>query len=262
MQEIRENPVRVPGTSPKGHAGLNIIINAIAEFFFPSVCLVCEKDTRNLPLCDECLAAVQIVERHFCQLCGQPIPRSRHSPLCPECVHNPLSLTRIRAWARFTYPVDTLVYTFKYNRRRSLACFFSRRLASLIQSDALLKSADTIVPIPLHPLKRWWRSYNQSALLAHALAKDTGIKLSCLLKRHRMTRTQTRLNARARRKNVEGAFSLKRGIDLTTISGARLILLDDVITTGFTLDAAAEVLLDAGAAEVYGLTVAGAWRKR
>lgn len=162
----------------------------------------------------------------------------------------------------YRYPVDELIQAFKYNRRQGLSAFFSVRLEAVVQSDKFLRSADMIVPIPLHPLKRWWRSYNQSALLAESLAKESGLGVAYLLRRNRMTRTQTRLSPKARLKNVQGAFSLRNKVESSIIAGKKLILIDDVITTGSTLDAAAKVLLDAGASQIYGLVVGGAWRER
>lgn len=238
------------------------IWGAICDFLFPSVCLVCEHDTDGESLCEECLSSIQVIERGFCQLCGKPLERKRRSHVCAECVRKPLALSRVRAWARFTHPLDKLVYTFKYSRFSKLAGFFSRRLALVVRGDGLLSTADALVPIPLHPAKTWWRGYNQSRLLAQAISRDTGIPMKDCLKRRRMTRTQTRLSAAERRRNVHGAFTLKPRADPSAIQGQRLILLDDVITSGSTLDAAAEVLLDAGAEAVYGLTIGGAWIKR
>jgi ComF family protein len=235
---------------------------AICDILFPSFCLVCEEDTDGEPLCERCLSSIQVIERGFCQLCGKPLERKRRSHVCAECVRKPLALSRVRAWARFTHPLDKLVYAFKYSRFSRLSGFFSRRLALLVQGDALLSTADAVVPIPLHPAKAWWRGYNQSRLLAEAISRDTGIQMKDCLKRRRMTRTQTRLSPTARRRNVHGAFALKPRTTPPAIEGQRLILLDDVITSGSTLDAAAEVLLDAGAEAVYGLTIGGAWIKR
>jgi ComF family protein len=235
---------------------------AIRDLIFPPVCLVCEKDTDGAPVCDDCLALIQPIERGFCQLCGKPLERKRRSYICPECVRKPLALARVRAWARFTHPLDKLVYAFKYARYSRLARFFARRLALVVQSDGLLGSADAIIPIPLHPFKRWRRGYNQSELLAKELSKHTGIRMQDCLERRRVTRTQTRLTPEQRRANVEGAFSMRRGADPLLLADRKLILLDDVITSGSTLDAAARVLLDAGASQVYGLTVGGAWIAR
>ncbi len=234
-------------------------LQALTEFFFPSVCWVCDADTEGDKLCSDCRNSIQTIERNFCQMCGQPLEKSRRKGVCKECVKHPLALTRIRAWARFTYPLDKLVYAFKYQRRMSLADYFSRQLVSVVNSDPFLKKADAVVPIPLFPLKHWWRGYNQSGLLARSLTRRLNITVLPVLYRPKMTRTQTRLSAEQRRANVRDAFAIRPSFNLPAIQDKNLILLDDVITTGATLDAAAEVLLDAGATEVYGLTIGGAW---
>ncbi|MBD3286022.1 hypothetical protein GF338_06760, partial [candidate division WOR-3 bacterium] len=157
---------------------------ALGDFFFPGVCLVCGEDAQSLPLCKECLDKLQPVDEVY----------TRED-------------LRIRAWARFTYPLDKLVYAFKYNHHRGLARFFASRLAGTIDSDKDYNSADGLVPIPLHPVKKWLRTYNQSELISRALSRQTGIPVFSLLKRNRMTRTQIRLDEDARRRNVAGAFS-------------------------------------------------------
>lgn len=236
-------------------------LRALADFLFPPVCLTCDKDTEGPVLCSECLAKIQPIEQRFCQRCGAPLDRNRRSGVCRECVKHPLSLSRIRAWARFTYPLDKLVYAFKYNQQLGLRGFFSTRLSLVLSSDPVLASADLIVPVPLHPFKKWRRGYNQSAVLAKTLSRDSGIPFAESLSRVRITRTQTNLPAADRRDNVQGAFSLNPK-NIPQILDRRILLLDDVITTGSTLDEASKVLLDAGAKDVMGLTIGGAWVPR
>lgn len=276
---------------------LRTVASALEDFLFPPVCLVCERDTgagdiqradgmkveggeKNMGseedgkgekdkrcvtgefVCRACFESIYKIERNFCQKCGRPLERSRKEGVCSQCVRHPLSLSRIRAWARFTHPLDKMVYAFKYQRRSRLADFFSRRLALVISSDPFLKSAHALVPVPLFLLKSWWRGYNQSEILARSLASSVGIFMWNALVRRKSTRTQTKLSAAGRRANVRGAFVLSKKFDASLLSDKKLILLDDVITSGSTLDEAARVLLDAGAAEVYGLTIGGAWIDR
>lgn len=241
---------------------LRTVFSALGDFLFPRVCLVCEKDIEGEVLCRECFDSVYKIERNFCQLCGRPLERFRKKAVCSECIRHPLSLARIRAWARFTHPLDKVVYAFKYQRRAGLANYFSRHLAMVIASDPFLKSADALVPVPLFALKSWWRGYNQSELLVRSLAKRTGIAAWNALARRRSTRAQTHLSSSQRRANVKDAFTLMDRFDPSLLKDKKLILLDDVITSGSTLDEAAEVLLEAGAAEIYGLTIGGAWIER
>jgi ComF family protein len=238
------------------------IAKAAVDFILPPVCSACGEDSDGSVLCNACTSLIQPVEKNFCQLCGQPLSRSRRSYICSQCVRKPLALERVRAWALFTYPLDTLVYELKYRRRKGLAGYFARHLTVLLQSDPFLRTAHLIVPVPLNPLKSWWRGYNQSALIADRLSQSTGIPSCEILRRSKYTRTQTRLSAERRRKNVEGAFRLDKKFAPDSITGKKIILVDDVITSGATLDAAAEVLLDSGADAVYGLTIGGAWIAR
>lgn len=237
------------------------VLDAVRDFFFPPVCIACERDSRTLPLCEECETKIHAIEQRFCQRCGAPLEKSRRSKICLECAKHPLSLSRIRAWARFTYPLDKVVYAFKYEQRQRLAGYFAQKLSLVLSSDRALSTADLIVAIPLHPFKRWRRGYNQSEELAKALSRQVRIPCDKVLSRSKMTRTQTKLSASQRRANVEGAFSVSpKRVHL--LSDKRILLLDDVITTGSTLDEAAKVLLDAGAKDVMGLAIGGAWIPR
>ena len=125
-------------------------------------------------------------------------------------------------------------------------------MASLIHSDHYMKKADMIVPVPLF----WWkylkRGYNQAALLADAICSENSLMIKDLLKRTRNTKSQTKLTDDARRKNIVNAFKIKNN----GIKGQRIILIDDVMTTGVTLNECAKVLKQAGAAEVYACVAA------
>ncbi len=243
----------------KPPAFIKRIGRSLADFLLPPVCLVCGDDTDGNFLCAKCFSLIQTVERSFCQLCGQPLRISRHSYICPECVKHPLALHRIRTWAIFTHPLDKLVYAFKYSNFKKLALFFSRQLALIIQNDANLRDAEMLIPIPIHFLKKWWRGYNQTEILGKVLSERCGIPMFDALKRIKLTRTQTKLSVSQRQSNLAHAFKHKKTI---SVRNKKVIVLDDVITSGATMDAAAEVLLEAGAAQVYGLSIGGAWIKR
>ncbi len=236
-------------------------LRVFADFLFPPVCIVCDKDTDGSVICSDCLSKIKPIEQRFCQRCGAPLEKSRRSTVCRECVKHPLTLSRVRAWARFTHPLDKLVYAFKYNQQLGLRGFFSSRLSLVLSSDPVLSSADLIVPVPLHPFKKWRRGYNQSAVLAKTLSRDSGLFFADILARSRITRTQTNLPASARRANVQGAFRISPK-NVPLVKEKRILLLDDVITTGSTLDEASKALLGAGAKDVMGLTIGGAWVSR
>ena len=144
-------------------------------------------------------------------------------------------------------PLRSILQAFKYDRRRSLAAPLGRLMR--LRGAAVLADADCVVPVPLHWRRRWRRGFNQ----ALDLARQLGVPVRCALRRRGNTRTQTDLPADARLRNVRDAFVATRRAG---VSGLRLVLVDDVSTTGATLEACARVLMAAGAAEVRTLTAA------
>jgi ComF family protein len=155
---------------------------------------------------------------------------------------------------RFDDVARTLVHAFKYGDRLDLAPMMGRWMATA--GHSLTAEADAIIPVPLHWRRYWARRFNQSALLAEAIAKASGVPLVLgALKRVKATPQQVGLSQSARALNVQGAFRVSPS-GKATVVGHRLILVDDVITTGATVDACARALLRAGAAEVNVLTFA------
>jgi ComF family protein len=157
-----------------------------------------------------------------------------------------------RAWMLFIPPSDKLIHHFKYRRKPKLAHLLARAMASLVLSDHILATADTITPVPLHWWKRLRRGYDQAFLLARIMAQETGIDQHRTLIRTKNTRTQTRLDENQRQHNVRNAFTLqKKGVE-----GKKVILVDDVLTTGATMNECARVLKENGAREVYSCVAA------
>ena len=173
---------------------------------------------------------------------------------CPFCSSYPLCLDGIRAAVEFDGIVRQAVHAFKYQGRRALA----RPLGELMGQawGARPFPAGYLMAVPLHPRRLQERGYNQSILLANELSKEVDLPvLSQVLVRSRMTRTQTELSAGERRENVAGAFSLSAG---SIVTGKSILLIDDVCTTGATLDACATTLKAAGAAAVFAYTLSRA----
>jgi len=164
-------------------------------------------------------------------------------------------LKRIRTLGGYDSPRKELIGELKYHHKPSLAKILGREMGVILNSDPILKTSDIIIPIPLHPARKRERGYNQAELLAEEISRFTHIPFSDCLERVKNTKAQVTLSERERLENVKGAFKLKKGVD---ISGKRVILVDDVFTTGATLNAAALSLLEGGAEEVYGLTAAAA----
>ena len=190
-----------------------------------------------------------------------PQPSADGNPLvlCPACRRNgqsPAFIRHIRSIGPFDGGLRDVIHSLKFEGRRSLAA----HLAPLARDAArdVLRGADAVVPVPLHPWRQWRRGFNQATLTAETL----GLPLWPVLSRTRATRAQSELEADARHANVAGAFRLAgwtpggRGSTAHRVRGRTLVLVDDVLTTGATLEACAQPLLAAGAAEIRALTVA------
>jgi ComF family protein len=206
-----------------------------------------------------------------CAACEQPLERALAGPVCPACwsavrafdTNAPRlqarrrartsALSRTRAAGPYDGVLRLIIHAFKYGRRRSLAAPLGAFVAR--ECAAVLAGADASVPVPLHWRRRCSRGFNQADDLAAAL----GLPVVRALRRRRQTGVQASLHADRRQTNVAGAFTLTRRAGRTgAVAGAVVVLVDDVETTGATLDACARVLREAGAREVRAVTIARA----
>ncbi|WP_374688646.1 ComF family protein [Promineifilum sp.] len=207
---------------------------------FPPVCAGCGRV--GALLCAACEARLVPVTGPICHRCG----RGLEGPgACPTCAAGPLPLRQMRAPLRYQEPASRLIHGLKYEGYFALAAPLARRL--IAGWPAWEQPPDLILPIPLHPRRQRRRGYNQSELLARPLAQALGIPFSAAaLRRTRHTPPQVGLGPAARADNVKGAFTA----DPAAVAGRHVLLIDDVLTTGATMSAAAEALLAAGAAGV------------
>ena len=231
---------------------LHIAWDGFLNLFFPPHCVGCSR--AGAWLCTSCLTKIEYVQPPLCPACGRAL---RRESLCPSCRSEPLPIDGIRAAAYFEGPLRKAIHAFKYKGLRVLAAQLGQILTTCWSDHPL--PADVIVPVPLHPSRARRRGYNQSALLARELARRTGHPMveDCLC-RTKDTRPQVGLNTGERRDNVVGAF---RCVD-DRLSGLKVLLIDDVCTTGATLAACAIALRHAGAMEVWALTLARERRNR
>ena len=207
-------------------------------------------------VCDACWASIRFFTPPLCDRCGSPLAPRAAPPgaLCPRCVAHQSPIDRSGALGPYEGVLRDLVHALKYGGRRSVA----PRLSSLVRQRCagLLAAADAVVPVPLHWRRQWSRGFNQ----ADAISLGLGPPRWRLLRRTRRTRPQADLEAAERRRNVFGAFALRRGPDAFRLArrlpDACVVLVDDVSTTGATLEACAAVLRDAGVAEVRAVTIA------
>lgn len=190
---------------------------------------------------------------YFCQVCRTPFlsPHSldRHG-LCHVCSQSLVNFDAAYSFASYDGVLRKLIQLFKYGKVETLAVPLSRLL---IKSLPFGENFDAIIAMPLHWRKRWERGFNQAELLAAPVARRYGLKLNRNLSRTRYTKAQAGLNEQERQKNLKNSFIVKRAAE---IAGKRVLLVDDVLTTGATLRAAAAALKSSGASRVTALTLA------
>lgn len=217
---------------------------------------------RNGALSPEAWASLTFISAPLCGCCGIPFEiaddASRNADssdfLCGACLQDPKPFSRARSVFAYDDASRDLVLAFKHGDKTHLTVTFSPLLARV--GDEILKDADLLVPVPLHWMRLIKRRYNQAGLMAQSLSRLCGIPYNGrVLRRNRHTPPQGHKRARERVENVQGAFSVSSSAELQ-IAGKNIVLIDDVYTTGATLEACVHTLLRGGAARVDVLTLA------
>jgi ComF family protein len=228
----------------------------VLDMLLPPVCLACgSRVERQGTLCVACWQGLHFLSPPHCACCAFPFTYDLGpDALCAACTARPPGYDRARAAIAYDDASRPLVTHFKYADRLEGAALFARLLAR--SGERLLKDADLLLPVPLHPMRLLKRRFNQAAILARALAQETGMPVRMdVLRRVRPTPPQVGLSPAGRRRNVAHAFAVPPG-KAPVLRGARLVLVDDVLTTGATVEACAKVLRRAGAVHVDVLTLA------
>jgi len=210
---------------------------------------------RSAGLCPGCWATVQFIERPYCEITGVPFDHDRGDGLVsPEAIAHPPSYAKARAAVFHDGVARKIVHGLKYSDRADLAAMMA---AWMIRAGRdVVDDSDVIIAVPLHRSRLFARRYNQSAELARSLARLSGKAfLPGVMRRVRATRQQVGLGLKARQDNVRGAFSIKPE-QVQRFLGLKVLLIDDVLTTGSTVEAATRTLLRAGAGQVNVLTFA------
>ena len=251
------------GPALSSRPGLADLAAALLQLIFPGACGVCRGPLlagRRSALCRECWERLERMPDVGCSRCGWPFPapaaaRGAVRPLCQRCRARRDRFTRARAalWYRDGGAARAAILLCKHGGQVALLRELGRLLAEEAPRRMPLDGIDAIVPVPLHWRRRWRRGFNQAEVLAAAVGAAHGLPvLSRALVRVRATPTQAG-GAAARRRNVREAFAAGR---IRGVAGATLLLVDDVFTTGATVNACAAALLAAGAADVSVLTLA------
>ena len=237
---------------------MNGVLRDCLNLLYPPVCQLCREhraEAHDGYVCAKCWSHVRFIRAPFCERCGLPFAGDLTTAfVCTNCNDLKLHFTSARSAVVARTVVLEAIHRFKYSR----ALWFENFLAGLLVREAAPVLAKGnwhgIVPVPLHPVKLREREFNQAALLAAQLARATKIPLNeKILRRVHPTATQTLLTRDERAANMKNAFIVRKG---TRLAGKRIVLLDDVFTTGATTNACAKALQVAGAAEVCVWTVA------
>lgn len=226
------------------------------DLVYPPCCVLCRariSDDLSV-ICDDCGSGLLSIDAPYCERCGQPLD----APVapCPACPGRTFYFDGAFSGFQFNRPLQDLIHQLKYRNRPGIGRFLGSLLAKRVEREAGIPHITAVVPVPLHPLRNRERGYNQSAYIAQGISDETGIPvLENVLARSRNTPTQTSLSPEARMANVEGVFEVSRA---EAVRGATVSLVDDIFTTGATINSCARTLLQAGAERVFALTLARA----
>ena len=234
--------------------------HALIDFFFPPKCLFCGSSLGELPddhPCPLCTERIKVFPHPRCPCCGLGFgdtPGEDH--LCSQCLTEERYFTRARAIGPYEGLMADAIHRFKYQGASRLAKPLGTFLAEYKDPEFPFSDFDRILSVPLHPRRLRQRGFNQSLLLARCVSRTHSIPLDfTTLRRTRHTEPQTQLSGSERQKNIRGAFEVRRP---EAISEKHILLIDDVFTTGSTVQECAKVLLKAGAKRVDVLTLARA----
>ncbi len=236
------------------------ILTGIADLIFPPRCITCGEPLEQhgpLPFCPPCMAGIRFIGSPLCPRCGTPFPAAEgEDHLCGECLITERPYAVARSVGRYEETLLTAIHRFKYRGKIGIGDLLGRIMADFADKTWDMKAFERILPVPLHLRRLRERGFNQAVILARGLSKRFNIPLDfTVLRRNLFTPPQVGLDRKQRSANVQGAFTVSHP---ERIVGRRLLLVDDVYTTGSTLTECARVLIRAKAEAVAVLTMARA----
>ncbi|WP_232296915.1 ComF family protein [Candidatus Orientia mediorientalis] len=228
----------------------------LLDYFFPKKCLTClHLIQSSLPagLCSTCWNKINFVTLPFCQKCGKTLPYDYGgSIICLKCYYIEPNYKLARALLIFDKNSKFFIHAFKYYNKPLIAMMIAQLLYIRYQSDIL--TADYIIPVPIHRFKLLLRGYNQAQVLGKYLSNVANLPMkSNVLIKYKWTKSQTKLAKKDRIKNINGSFKINNP---EIIKNKKIILLDDVVTTGTTVNLCSKILKSAGARSIFVLCIA------
>lgn len=223
------------------------------DIVFPPRCPICMDILweKGVKICSNCADKVTFIREPLCKKCGKQLNEDEEE-YCRDCDTNEHLFTQGRAVFQYKKEIKNSIYNFKYNNKREFADYYVECIKAECGEWIRKNSPDALIPIPLHPRKQRARGYNQAEILANLLGEEYCIPvINNLLIRSKNTTPQKELSNNSRKKNMKKAFKMSENIvELSTV-----MVIDDIYTTGATMDAAAEVLLEAGVKDIFCLSL-------
>ncbi|MFH1079973.1 MAG: ComF family protein [Pseudomonadota bacterium] len=234
-------------------------LQGLADLVFPPRCMACGMllaGPGDASFCGACFSAIRFIAPPLCPCCGIPMAGAGADHLCGDCLLSRPSYVMARAVARYDSVMQDAIHVFKYKEKITTGEILGKMMADHIYPGFSMANHTLIVPVPLHPKRLRERGFNQAVILARKISTRFSIPLDYLtLRRHVFTEPQVGLGKEQRTANIRDAFAVRSG---KKVEGQRIVLVDDVYTTGSTVKECAGVLMTHGAAEVSVLTLARA----
>lgn len=225
------------------------IVSGVLDLLYPPFCLICEKPG-NAILCAECIEKIDLIGKTYCHTCGTPYEGYE----CKECRDRTYAFEFARAAGVFDGPLREAIHKLKYGGYIMIADPLAEIMVRCLPDTTLIGKVDLVVPIPIHRSRIPERGFNQAEELARRFCNRVGLPIATdVLIKKKKTRHQVNLSMDERGINLQGAFAVKNAAKL---AGKRVLLIDDVFTTGATLNEAATTLRESGAKQVYAYTLA------
>jgi ComF family protein len=236
------------------------VISLALDFLFPPVCLLCGSEDlyqTGCLICKDCLNSISFISHPVCARCGKPfLTETTRDHVCGSCLTQEPSFNLVRALGRYEGALETIIHNFKYKQKFSMVNLFNFLLDHMHNHAITFSSYDLLIPVPLHRSRLRQRGFNQTVILGNILKKKYHLPLHTnILQRTAHTLPQVTLPVKARKVNMRNAFKVKES---QSVEGKTILLLDDVYTTGATMNECARILKKSGASRVDGFVIARA----